>query len=93
MSRGLGRIERAVLAALAQCESNNALSLTCDVYNVERDADGNRWCNDAQHAAVRRALRKLLRVRLIEGQRAGWHDKRARYWLAHNVGATGSEQG
>jgi len=93
MSRGLGRIERAVLAVLAQCESNNALSLACDVYNVERDADGNRWCNAAQHAAVRRALRKLLRVGLIEGQRAGWHDKRARYWLAHNVGATGSEQG
>jgi hypothetical protein len=31
---------------------------------------------------VRRALRKLSRIGLIEGQRAGWRDGRARYWLA-----------
>jgi hypothetical protein len=81
MSKGQGRIERAVLAALAQCQSNTALSLACDVYGIGRDANGNRWCNDAQHASVRRALRKLLRIGLIEGQRAGWRDGRARYWL------------
>jgi hypothetical protein len=66
MSRGLGRIEREILAALTTKNAAYDAIHACEVYKLKRDADGNRWCNDAQHAAVRRALRSLYRRGLVE---------------------------
>ena len=41
------------------------------VYQVKPDKDGNRWINDAQHVAVKRALEGLQRQGRIIGFRTG----------------------
>jgi hypothetical protein len=37
------------------------LTLVCKVYKIEPDENGSRWYTDAQHSAVKRALRGLRR--------------------------------
>lgn len=72
MSRGLGRIQRECLRVIESYEAEGkrptTFNIACDVYQVERDHDGNRWCNDAQHTAVKRALANLRRKGLVSGQ-------------------------
>jgi hypothetical protein len=72
MSRGLGRIQRECLRVIERYEAAGGRPTTfhiaCDVYQVEQDPDGNRWCNDAQHTATKRALASLRRKGLVAGQ-------------------------
>jgi hypothetical protein len=72
MSRGLGRIQRECLRVIESYEAADerptTFTIACEVYQVERDQDGNRWCNDAQHTAVKRALANLQRKGLVSGQ-------------------------
>jgi hypothetical protein len=74
MSRGLGRIERECLRVIAKNEAAGKPSTTIDiggdVYETKRDRRGRRTINDAQHAAVRRALTGLRRKGLVKGQQA-----------------------
>ncbi|MBR0884637.1 hypothetical protein ABIF65_001168 [Bradyrhizobium japonicum] len=72
VSRGLGRIQRECLRVIksyeAAGERPTTFTVACEVYQVERDQDGNRWCNDAQHTATKRALANLRRKGLVCGQ-------------------------
>jgi hypothetical protein len=72
MSRGLGRIQRECLRVIesyeAAGERPTTFKIVCEVYQIERDQVGNRWCNDAQHTATKRALAKLRRKGLVSGQ-------------------------
>ena len=68
MPRGLGRIERDVLALLegprqeaAGAGEWSALELAAKVYAVRPDAEENFSVNAAQYTAVRRALGNLQR--------------------------------
>ena len=44
-------------------------TIVADVFQIGRDADGNRLCFDTQHGAVKRALASLQRKGLIMGFR------------------------
>jgi hypothetical protein len=48
-------------------------TIVADVFQIERDADGNRLCSDTQHGAVKRALASLQRKGLIIGFRDTSH--------------------
>jgi hypothetical protein len=66
MSRGLGKLQRELLKILEEsAEEINTITLAAEVYRVQPDADGFRGVNDAQHAAVRRALCGLRRQGLV----------------------------
>jgi len=76
MSRGLGWVQRACLRVIHEHEEEanggkppTAYNIAATVYHVEPDEDGNRWINDAQHAAIRRALKGLQRQGCIIGFR------------------------
>jgi hypothetical protein len=61
MSRGLGRVQRALLVALNDHDSLTAAELAVVVYNRERRGVGSGWwrtwmLSDAKLSAVRRAL-------------------------------------
>jgi hypothetical protein len=66
MSRGLGKLQRDLLATL---EENNkqidTLTLAAPAYDVQPDANGICRINNAHHAAVRRALRNLHKRGLL----------------------------
>ncbi len=72
MSRGLGRIERECLRVIADYEAAGkeptTFNIAAEVYRVERDKNGNRMINDAQHVAAKRALASLRRKGLVTGQ-------------------------
>src|SRR5262245_28040077 len=78
MSRGLGRVQRRCLDAIRKYETQGkcptTFNITAEVYEVQRDEDGNRYVSDAQHVAVKRALRGLRR----QGRVIGFHTDRAR---------------
>ena len=59
MSRGLGRLQRAILAALAAEPGLTSFDLAAQVYRVPVRADGRWSVGNAQRAAVRRALSSL----------------------------------
>jgi hypothetical protein len=76
MSKGFGAVQRAALAAIERREAAWAgepkiedfpttYTVACDGYEVPADANGSRLCNDAQHAAIRRALLGLERAGLV----------------------------
>jgi hypothetical protein len=84
MSRGLGWLQRTVLAILeADDRLMDTFEIAATAYSIQRDNNGNRWVTDAQHAAVRRALASLARqgkaIRL--GRR--YVDGRQRWANAH----------
>jgi hypothetical protein len=87
MSRGLGWLQRTVLQILeAQDRRMDTFEITATTYSVEQDADGNRrWGTDAQHTAVRRALRRLAKqgkaVKLGRG-----YIRSRRYWANARFG-------
>ena len=72
MSRGLGRIQREALRVIAGYEAAGkrptTFTIAAEIYRVELDQDGNRWVNDAQHTATKRALANLRRKGLVSGQ-------------------------
>jgi len=60
MSRGLGWIERRILALLKDnADGRNAISLAIDLYDVRPDENGDYWVDESQSTAVRRALTRL----------------------------------
>ena len=66
MSRGLGRVQRALLVALNDHDSLTAAELAVVVYDRERRGVGSGWwktwmLSDAKLSAVRRALADLAR--------------------------------
>jgi hypothetical protein len=71
MSRGLGRVQRGCLAAIAKYEEAGDKPTTYDivaaVYQIEPNADDYHPISDAQHAAVRRALEGLERKGHVVG--------------------------
>jgi hypothetical protein len=86
MSKGLGEIQQALLAVLADHKPRNALQLACDVYKVKRSKDGKRYCSAAQHAAVRRALQGLKRIGHVDGERR-YGGRQWQLWFVHKEGA------
>ncbi|MGY3614843.1 hypothetical protein [Bradyrhizobium sp. USDA 10063] len=85
MSRGNGRIQRDLVAAL---ESRDKLvdtfQLTAEVYRLEPNDEGVIMLNDAMLVSVRRALVKLAAERKIFKVMRG-HNKRA-YWANERLG-------
>jgi hypothetical protein len=71
MSRGLGRIQRECLRVIESYEAAGkeptTFNIVAEVYQIKRDRQGNRTCNDAQHTAVKRALAGLRRIGLVAG--------------------------
>jgi hypothetical protein len=85
MSRGLGQIQRDCLRVIETRnhagESPDTFAITCDVYAIKPDKHGDRLCNDAQHTAVKRALRTLRAAGRITGQDAGYARGRAHWTI------------
>jgi hypothetical protein len=65
MSRGLGKIQRAILSALADHQPHHTLELVVAAFAIKK-VEGVYLFNSSQHAAVRRALRLLLKAGHIE---------------------------
>jgi len=72
MSRGLGRIQRECLRVIEEYaqmgERPTTFTIAAEVYNVRPDRHGDRWVNDAQHSATKRALIGLRRMGLVAGE-------------------------
>lgn len=80
MSRGPGRVQRAVMAALeAAGDPRDAFTLAAEVYAVEPDPDGVRRMTDAQLSATRRALARLRAEGRVEQGGRRWPDGRTRW--------------
>jgi hypothetical protein len=73
VSRGLGWVQRTCLTVIQEYEVSGewptTFSIAATVYQIEPDADGNRWISDAQHVAIKRALEGLRRKGHIVGFR------------------------
>lgn len=73
MSRGLGRTQRECLRVIESYEAAGkrptTFNIAAEIYQVERDQDGNRMINDAQHVATKRALANLRRKGLVAAYR------------------------
>src|SRR5262249_49071524 len=78
MSRGLGWVQLACLHVIKRYEDKaewpTTYNIAAYVYQVKPDKHGNRWVNDAQHVAVKRALEGLQR----QGRIIGFRTQRAR---------------
>jgi hypothetical protein len=89
MSRGHGRIERALLAVLDATDDHlNTFELTATAFELQPDSTGLVGISPAQLSAVRRALGKLAREGLVvpvglseTSPGRGWHDRRA-HWIS-----------
>jgi hypothetical protein len=72
MSRGLGQIQRECLRIIemyqAAGKEPTTFNIAAEVYQVERDHNGSRMINDAQHTATKRALANLRRAGLVTGR-------------------------
>ena len=88
MSRGLGLIQRECLRVIETRnhagEEPDTFAVTCDVYAIKADKRGNRLCSDAQHSAVKRALRTLRKSGRVAGQDEGNRFGRA-HWTVEPV--------
>jgi hypothetical protein len=85
MSRGIGAVQRTLLAAIQRhgCLSTfEACSLAYGVEVTVRRGERRRWINDAQLIGSRRALAGLAKRGLIIGPRRGFHDGQARWCTA-----------
>ncbi len=87
MSRGLGRVERAVLEVLRQERQRQAIlprltsfEITARVFGVPQGADGEYALSEAQRASVRRALLSLRRRGLVF--RCGFNRLGRARWMA-----------
>jgi hypothetical protein len=74
MSRGLGWVQWACLEAIREYEEEGkrwptTYNITADIYQIKRNAKGNRLVKDAQHVATKRALESLQRQGRIIGFR------------------------
>lgn len=85
MSRGLGQIQRKVLALVAarrvrgvECDLDTFV-LTRLVYDVQPDEHDSHLLTDAQVVSVRRALRQLERAGKVVCLGRGYTDGRARW--------------
>jgi hypothetical protein len=93
MSKGLGRIEREVLAALDEGGLGDTITLAAIAFDVPDDG----YVSDAQHAAVRRALGSLKRKGLVREHGRSFYDGRRRWGARdsgdiHNFGAIRSNR-
>jgi hypothetical protein len=86
MSRGHGRIERALLEAFTHWDAVDAFRLAGYAYHIQPDSDGVRLIDEAQLVTTRRALAKLAKEGLVfeGGRRKGagrriWYSQRE--WL------------
>jgi hypothetical protein len=94
VSRGLGWVQRACLTAIREYEASGkwptTFNIAATVYQIDPDADGNRWVSDAQHVAVKRALEGLRRKGHIVGIRTGLaidlfgHVERCLHWMTND---------
>lgn len=78
MSRGHGKVQRAILAVLADGKSYDTGDIAAMAFDLEPSEDGTTYINQAQRAAVARALAKMARESLVFRLFRG-HNKRA-YW-------------
>jgi hypothetical protein len=82
MSKGLGKIEREILAVLRQSPRAFPVDLAITLFKIEIDDpfghERNLLVTDAQASAVRRALRSLQRKGLVEC--TDRHNQRGRRW-------------
>jgi len=85
MSKGLGKIQRALLEMLSD-EPRSERELACDIYKIEPDANGRYVCSDAQYVAVRRALRRLKQLGYVDDMWTGVGVPR-RGWFRYGEGA------
>jgi hypothetical protein len=86
VSRGFGRVQLGCLHAIRQHEANGNIlpttyTIAASVYEVTPDTDGNRWVDDAQHVAVRRALEGLQRKGRVLGVYLNTRD-RCHVWMS-----------
>jgi hypothetical protein len=86
MSRGLGKLQRDLLETLEENnKSIDTLTLAALVYDVQPDANGVHRINNAQHTAVRRAMRNLHKRGLVVDLERPHSDAR-RYWASIKAG-------
>ena len=79
MSRSLGWVQHACLMVIREYEEAvkkgsqrgwlTTFNITAEVYQVKHDKSGRRWVTNAQHVAVKRALKSLQRQGHIIGFR------------------------
>lgn len=98
MSRGMGLIERRLLAILKEPgETNlcqwektsgkyNTFWLAAEVYGIQPDQNSFRCVSEAQVSSVRRALNKLARQGVVIDCGRGWRDGRRRWALGDQSG-------
>jgi hypothetical protein len=85
MSRGLGRIQRDIVANLEnKTKLVDTFDLAAEIYGLEPDSDNRIILNDAQLVSIRRALVKLSASGKIFKVMRG-HNKRA-YWANERLG-------
>ena len=84
MSRGHGRIQRDIIAAIEKStDMVDTFELAVNVYSIEPNGDGLRILSDAQLVSVRRALVKLAAAgkvfKIMRGsnKRAYWGNETA----------------
>jgi hypothetical protein len=85
MSKGPGRIQRQIVAALdGHAGVLDTFGIAAAVYAVRR-RKGVAWVTDAQLTSVRRALRGLQRTgtiyRIGRGKRLMWANERVGLWV------------
>jgi hypothetical protein len=72
MLRGLGWVQRECLRVIECCERTGkratTFTIAAEVYQVKPDKNGDRWIDDAQHVATKRALENLRRKGLVSGK-------------------------
>ena len=87
MTRGLGKLQRDLLEILEEStEKLSTITLAAIAYRVQPDEIGFRGINDAQHVAVRRALRGLYKRGLVTELGRRRHRDNRRYWASLKVG-------
>jgi hypothetical protein len=84
MSRGLGSLQRRLLAIVKENESIDTLRACRLAFNIQPSSvtdDGETFhlINDAQHASGRRALAGLAKQGLIVNRGRRWSDGRSRW--------------
>jgi hypothetical protein len=85
MSRGLGRIQRDIVANLEnKTKEVDTFDLAAEIYGLEPDSENRIILNDAQLVSIRRALVNLAAAGKIFKVWRG-HNKRA-YWANERLG-------
>jgi len=97
MSRGLGKVQRALLAILQQQPALTSFELAAQVYRVLVEPDGRWSVSNTQRTAVRRALSALQRRGLAlqigrnrQGRAAWMTREQAEHYAVHVAGMMGT---